>query len=631
MWNYDFVLPSALVLLIFLIYYFSRPLLPIRMNRTFLWILVADILTIVTDFLSSYMDEHYTEYAIADIRSMNMAFFICFLARIYFFYLFTVDAMKLYRKMKRLERIGATSVAIVSIAVTISSLFSRAVFWIDEAGYHRGPLYNILYVCFFFYIGLSFLLILIRRKNIPSSDCIALAGYQMVLFVGNIVRIMIPQYLVMNTFCLLAIVIIYLSFENPDLYLSERGYAFNLKALRDVLNEYSGKQLFRILGVVLCNYNDERTMYGGAQMDQGIGLISRYIKEKYPKRIVFYIRSGCFIILGNSEMNCLSMRRDLIARFQKPWEADETDLYLTPSFIQTQLSDCKVPEDRLVNALVTSLDDAGKNMLIQTPEDELPSIQQVYEQMEVKIVLEQALEQNRVEIFLQPLYDCGSQRIVAAEVLARIRDADGRLIPPGCFIPVAEKNGHINEMGEQVFRKACAFIRDHDMEALGLAWLNVNLSPIQCMRSDLSRRFTEIVNEYGIPVKYIHLEITEQSMVDYAVSRKQIMELKAAGFQFALDDYGSGYSNLTRVKEYPFSNIKLDMQVVWDYFKERDFLIPHLIVAFRQMNFTITAEGIETEDMARLMKETGCDYLQGYYFSKPLPVDEFTVFCRKQA
>ncbi|MBR1476336.1 MAG: hypothetical protein IJ608_00035, partial [Lachnospiraceae bacterium] len=157
------------------------------MNRTFLWILVADILTIVTDFLSSYMDEHYTEYAIADIRSMNMAFFICFLARIYFFYLFTVDAMKLYRKMKRLERIGATSVAIVSIAVTISSLFSRAVFWIDEAGYHRGPLYNILYVCFFFYIGLSFLLILIRRKNIPSSDCIALAGYQMVLFVGNIV------------------------------------------------------------------------------------------------------------------------------------------------------------------------------------------------------------------------------------------------------------------------------------------------------------------------------------------------------------------------------------------------------------------------------------------------------------
>ena len=183
---------------------------------------------------------------------------------------------------------------------------------------------------------------------------------------------------------------------------------------------------------------------------------------------------------------------------------------------------------------------------------------------------------------------------------------------------------------EQVFRKACLFVKEHDMEELGISWLNVNLSPIQCMRSDLSRRFEDILAENHVDSRYIHLEITEQSMVDFSSSIKQIMKLKDAGFKFALDDYGSGYSNLTRVKEYPFINIKLDMSVVWDYYHERDFLIPYLVEAFHQMNFSITAEGIETLDMAEVMSSIGCDFLQGYYFSKPLPEEEFVRYCRKE-
>jgi EAL domain-containing protein (putative c-di-GMP-specific phosphodiesterase class I) len=112
-------------------------------------------------------------------------------------------------------------------------------------------------------------------------------------------------------------------------------------------------------------------------------------------------------------------------------------------------------------------------------------------------------------------------------------------------------------------------------------------------------------------------------MIDFSQLRDQITGLHENGFQFALDDYGSGYSNLTRVRQYPFTNIKIDMEVVRNYFRDRDLLLPALIQAFKKMNFSVTAEGIETQEMAKALRDIGCDYLQGYYFSRPVPMKKF--------
>ena len=256
---------------------------------------------------------------------------------------------------------------------------------------------------------------------------------------------------------------------------------------------------------------------------------------------------------------------------------------------------------------------------------DLDEIHDLDRQVDVKRELEKAIEENNVEIFLQPLIECDSGTMCGAEVLARIRNSEGRILSPGIFIPIAEQNGQINRLGSQVFEKACRFISEGKLAATGLQWVNVNLSPIQCMNRDLSDQFTEILDRYGVDAKYIHLEITEASMIDLSLLQKQIQTLQENGFRFALDDYGTGYSNLTRVKHYPFINIKLDMEVVWDYYKERDALLPAIIKAFKQLNFSVTAEGIETEEMGKVMKAAGCDYLQGYYFSKPLPADEFVA------
>ena len=310
-------------------------------------------------------------------------------------------------------------------------------------------------------------------------------------------------------------------------------------------------------------------------------------------------------------------------RFSKSWQAADADLYLNVTYVELGLTDRDIPSDRIVNTLIYALDEAGESADIEQtlmPEEALAEIDR---QIVIKRCLDKALEKDAVEVFLQPIVDSRTRQVVSAEALARIRGEDGRLIPPGWFIPIAEKNGQINPMGEQVLRKVCAFIREHDIQAMGLRWINVNLSPIQCMHSHLPRLFSSVLHEYGIDADLIHLEITEESMIIYAKQERQIARLLQCGFQFALDDYGSGFSNLHQVKRISFTNIKLDMNIVWDYIRDRDSLLPALVQAFRQMGFSITAEGIETPEMADAMLEIGCDYLQGYYFSKPLPMAEF--------
>ena len=621
MWNYSFMVPSLLMMVTLLAFYFARRRLPVRMNRTYLTILVLHLWVVVFDLLSSKADENYTLYPAWLLYALNAGFFVLYLMRIYGFFLFTLDVLE--RRPSRRAMLLMALPIVAGEVIAVSSCFTGAMFSIVETGYQRGPLYDVLYVCSFFYILLAIGLLIANARSMKPHMFKGAVCYNLVLFVGYIVRILMPQYLVMNTFCMIAVLVIYLAFLNPDLYLSDRGSAFNMRGFRAMLRELlSQRRKYVILGFGLQNYYHERNILGGRQMDQGIGLISRYLIEAFPNQLSFYLRSGRYALLLDERADLQAIEKRLAERFHRPWETPNASLYLNVAFASVT-SDANLDSpDRIVNNLVLALENANHVYPLDS-KDGADRVQAVDRQVDLLSALERALDENQVEVFLQPVMDSHTRRLAAAEALARIRDAEGRIIPPGLFIPIAEKGGYINRLGEQVFEKTCAFIHDNDIRAMGMGWINVNLSPVQCMQQDLAERFREILERYRVSAELIHLEITEQSMIDYSQLRRQIVALKNLGFQFVLDDYGSGYSNLTRVKHYPFVNIKLDMEVVWDYFRDRDSLLPPIVQGFRQMNLSITAEGIENEEMADVLTEIGSDYLQGYLFSKPLPMDEF--------
>lgn len=623
--NYSFLIPSLLILILIMGYYFFRPRLPIRLNRSFLAILTIDICTEIFEAISSRLNETCSEHAPWLLWLFGVLFFFFYFSRAYMFFVFTISILDARGISRSRLHVFTPVVYYFCALLALTSPFTGWLFRVEN-GYQKGPVYFLFYVCCVAYILFSQLAAIRHRKELTTHEFISISAIQVILLIGIVVRALVPNWLVMNTFCLMAIIVIFLSFLNPDLYMSERGYVYNLPAFQALVSEcVRRRRPCRILAFALQNYNEHREIFGGAQMDEALVAINRYLADSFRQMSPFYLRNGFYALVGQNLPDLDVLRDSISLRFASQWKTSNGELRMTVAFVEadTEILDC--PADRLVNALFLSLDELGRASDADSSRSLTDSIEQITERLEIRRCLEHALDHDELEVFLQPIVDTVSGKRIAAEALVRLRDGQGKIIRPDLFITLAEREGYIARLGEQVLSKVCRFIHDHDMDAMGVRWINVNLSPLQFMSRDIPARFTAILRQYGVSTDRIHLEITEQSMIDFSLMRDQIMDLHSSGFEFALDDYGSGYSNLTRVRRYPFTNIKIDMEVVRNYYRDRDPLLPALIQAFKKMKFTITAEGIETADMAEAIKEIGCDYLQGYYFSRPVPMPEFAA------
>lgn len=623
MWNYNLVVPNFVLLATFLVFYFSKPRLPLRQNKTFLKILLLEISLIFADLFSSFCSEQYGHFSLRYLRFINTIYFVLFLMRSFYFFIFTIDVLKLRNSNKGFLYYVYMSVFVVSMFIAISNLFTNTIFAITERGYSSWRFYDLIYVFSLFYILLAFILIISNRAKLRRSFFITALTFNAILFVGYIVRKLFPYYLIMDSFCILAIIIIYITYENPFLHIESRSGVFNKNALTDTFAEMRNSETQLIFSFAIHNYNEMREIYSGPQIDRGLSLIGEFLHTLYPYLSLFYANNGMFVILGKDGSLCDNLMDEIDTRFTMPWQGEhKVELYLDVGFVQVEPGLKIKNPDLLTTALFSALSNVstvdGASVIITSE-----TINAIEHTTEIKRSVERAVEHDAVELFLQPLVEAKSRKLVGAEALARIRSSDGELLQPSSFIPIAEKNGRISILGEQMFERACKFVHDHDIKALGLNWINVNLSPIQFLRRDLSESFLTILNRYGVSADKIHLEITEESMVDYALLNKQIANMKRQGFHFVLDDYGKGYSNVTRLKRFPFINVKIDMELVWDFFKLQDDILPTLVQTFKKMNFSITAEGIENEEMAVAMENIGCDYLQGFLFSQPLTVDEF--------
>ncbi|MCQ2548981.1 MAG: EAL domain-containing protein [Lachnospiraceae bacterium] len=257
------------------------------------------------------------------------------------------------------------------------------------------------------------------------------------------------------------------------------------------------------------------------------------------------------------------------------------------------------------------------------------NIQDYFKQNEIKQDITNALIEDRVEAFFQPIYSTKKKKFTTAEALMRIRQENGTLLPPNLFIPVAESTGLIMPLGERIFEKVCRFLKESNIRELGIEYIEINLSIVQCEQDDLAERLIQIMKQYEIPASWINLEITESAT--YNSKRKvlkNISKLRDHGIEFSLDDFGKGQSNLMYMVEMPVSIVKLDMDLSKAYFSipKAKNVVDSVAEMAHGMGLKLVAEGIETKEELDGIIEPGIDYIQGFYFSKPLPEAEFLEF-----
>lgn len=243
--------------------------------------------------------------------------------------------------------------------------------------------------------------------------------------------------------------------------------------------------------------------------------------------------------------------------------------------------------------------------------------------------IQEAIREDRICIYLQPIYDIKVQKFVSAELLARIIDKNGKLIYPVDFIPVAEQSKIMYSLELKILQKICELITSNEIQQLGLDYIEVNLSAKNTEKRSFLRKVKEIIDSYNIQHDHINIEITETFLPkDQTTFFENINKLKDENFQISLDDFGTGFNNLQYLLKIPVKLIKIDMSLVKEMFINNKSIpiAKGIIETAHAIGAKVVAEGVEDMKTYELLHDLDVDYIQGYYFSKPLHVQDFIQF-----
>ncbi len=237
--------------------------------------------------------------------------------------------------------------------------------------------------------------------------------------------------------------------------------------------------------------------------------------------------------------------------------------------------------------------------------------------------MQKALLNNEFVMYLQPKHSIRTGRVIGAEALARWKHPKKGMISPAEFIPVFEQNGFIIKLDTFIWEDACRRIRKWIDNGITPVPISVNISREYIRTFDVTTMLLKLVEKHNIPISLLELEITES--LDSIGVQDIVKKMKNAGFKMLMDDFGSGYSSLNMLKSTPFDVLKIDKSFL-DEFMESDRgrkIIEHTISMSRDIGLDIIAEGVETSEQAKFLSDCGCDSAQGFFYSKPIPADEF--------
>lgn len=373
------------------------------------------------------------------------------------------------------------------------------------------------------------------------------------------------------------------------------------KIINDLYGEKFGNEVLDHITNTLKNYCNDNQYYLNLRSDVFM-IVTECPDSDYPRRF----------IEGLDELLCIY--KNVTLRFSY-------GVYMA----EDKTMELRRMEDRAAMARRTAKAGFSSNIVFYKEQfkDSLYNLKFIEEN------LRRALDEHQFRMYLQPKYSISKNEIIGAEALVRWNNPERGMIYPDQFIPIIEENGSIVQVDHYIWSRACMFIRKCIDAGIGPCPISVNVSRVHLRGDECPQILSDMVRVSGIPEKLLELEITETAD-DLQISRQTAL-LKDYGFTLLMDDFGSGYSSLNVLLESPFDVIKLDKRFIENMMtsdKGRSILENVLQMA-SNLDITVLAEGVETKEQVELLRSIGCDQVQGYYYAKPMPEEDFFELLKK--
>ncbi len=522
---------------------------------------------------------------------------------------------------------------IVSFAIILSNPWTRFCFYYDPVlGYRHGYGLLALYLFGLLYLFYVIYVYALRYRGLtPLTRLVIPIVIALTVFAIALENIFSRYGVLLECFAAsVSMLLVLFTIQNSDELVDGATGLFNKTAfLNAVRTRLDNETPFQVLFVTLRNMPLMRQVFDIRDLLRMFESMAQILSRLVGKGgSVFIVDNDAFALLldASDEVKRQKLIDEIKRRFDLPWTVGETE-----AVISMQLCLLRCPEDaagvmEIFDCLerLGSLDIPGDQQEVLSPAD-LHLVDRKRE-AEAERALRVALETGRIDLLYQPIYSVAEGRYFYAEAMLSLPTADGRQVPQRELIRAAERNGLAQRLGLMILDNVCAFYSSRALADRGIEKIQIRLSGAQCMQSDLAEHVLGVIEAWRFDPERICFQITETAAVNSPeIMTSNMRLLSERKVNFALDDYGSGYTDLGYIVELPFSLVKLDKSIVRAGFEgPRGRIILHsTIELIKRLNRKIVAEGVETADQAEILAAFGCDYLQGYYFAKPVSGNDF--------
>lgn len=485
------------------------------------------------------------------------------------------------------------------------------------------------------FIALAFALAMgiVQRKKLSKSSCFNIIFFALLNMAAVLVQFIGRRFnfsvQISNFALVIAVLLIYITLQRPEDELDASSGAFNARTFnrRGHMRLDSGKP-FWIFALEINNMTVVNSNFGLNGGNQVMREVAERFMARLDKNQYLYRLSGVrFAVMFDTKEDYEQFALRCKGIFDKPVSVNETEVQVTALA-------CVIAVPEVTNKLseVEDLIRYYRNS-INVSEDIITADKDAIEKARrrelVDYAIQNAINNRTFEVFYQPIYCVKDKAFSGCEALIRLKDEKLGFISPDEFIPIAEQNGKIIEVGRFVIEEVCRFIKTERLQERGITFVDINLSVIQCMHPEIIGDIESTLEKYNVPRSMVNLEITETASAgSYAMLQNKLNELHSNGFTISLDDFGTGFASVEYLINFPFDVVKLDKSLVWAYMSTKKYepILQHYMPMLHSLGTRIVAEGVETLEMANALIELGCDFLQGYYYSRPIPKDKFLEF-----
>ena len=632
---------SVPIFIVILITIFVRRMTKGLTNRIFIALVALSALAAVSDVI---MEAACSSLPLDGVRWFLSELFtyIYFLCRngsiyLYFFFMFSISGT--WYRIRSLRRKVLISVPLgVLAAGLLTNPFTGFIFTITkEDGYSRGSLITCVYAVSMAYALAGTIYLILCRKFIQREKLIGLFSMYGLFVASAIAQFFVEGLLVEMIATSFSFLLVVLFVLRPEELSDASVGSLSFEAFRGELNKtlLTGQKI-QIAAVDFINAKELRGYMGEDMYLSYIAQLIRQLDGVFRREKVFFDiyfdpPGNIYIKIDDPSYDVEDCVKRLYSEFSRKAErAVDSGERVIP-----RVCNILVPGDsRDIDEIVRLCREFYT--YIQTDKlfvraSEIMSSRDYPVLSHIDQILSDAIREKKFCMYYQPIYSFEKGRFVSAEALIRLIDDKYGFISPGLFIPAAERKGMILPIGDFVLEDVHRFIGESRLSELGVEYIEVNLSVAQCLQTELPEKIAVLGERYGVSPDQINLEIIETTFEEVSGVMEQNLEfLSAMGYSFSLDDYGTGYSNMQRVSRLPLKIIKLDKSLVDDMENSDGMsIVRNTVRMMKDIDKEIVAEGVETRERLDELEKLGCNFIQGYYFSKPLPAGEYVEFVRK--